>query len=358
MAQVQKIQSLQVLRGVAAIFVALYHVYIILDEHTGVKIFEPLTRFGFLGVNLFFVISGLVIFTVHRADFGEVSRIPNYLYKRFSRVYPIYWIYLTVFLVAAYAGLGYPDFSWAPINIFSSYALFSFNDPVTFPLKVAWTLFYEIRFYLIFIVFFFSRTLGYVVCSIWAALLVAAYFLKLDAPLDMLEPWNVYFLFGIVGALMVERLSPTWGIGLFAAGLAMLVYYGTAYYIPVIAVLAREYSYLHFLLAPAFTLVLTGLILAERRYSLKMPKLAMFVGDASYSIYLVHSAVISLLSIIAAKFGLMALLGQEILFVVLFLASVTAGSVAYLLVEVPLMKLMRGRSATRTYPMPAPSTGS
>lgn len=338
-----KIQSLQVLRGLAAIAVAFYHVYIILHEQTDRLIFPGLAGHGFLGVNLFFVISGFVIFTVHQKEFGDTSKIPSYLYKRFSRVYPIYWLYLTLFLIAAYLGLGFPDFSWDPVNLFSSYALFSFNDPVTFPLKVAWTLFYEIRFYLVFLAFFVSFRLGMAICAAWAVALVAAFLWKLQAPFDLLEPWNLYFLFGIAAALLVKRLPARIGPPILAVGLLVLVVYLIVFDIPEIAVLARQYPYLHFVLAPMFASILMGFILTERAYAIRFPKPLMFLGDASYSIYLVHSAVISVLSIVSKKFGIMSRIGEAPLFLIIFVVAVTVGAIAYVIVEVPLMKALRGK---------------
>jgi exopolysaccharide production protein ExoZ len=91
--------SLQAGRGIAACFVALMHAAGYIDSdmrywrHTG---FAQAFQGGALGVEYFFVLSGAVILLAHRRDIGRPETIASYLWKRFRRVYPIYWIILTV----------------------------------------------------------------------------------------------------------------------------------------------------------------------------------------------------------------------------------------------------------------------
>ncbi len=59
-----------------------------------------LFAFGHAGVDFFFVLSGFIILHVHAGDIGRPVRLGHYLQRRFTRVYPFYWV---VFLLALLA---------------------------------------------------------------------------------------------------------------------------------------------------------------------------------------------------------------------------------------------------------------
>ncbi|NBQ54213.1 MAG: acyltransferase, partial [Proteobacteria bacterium] len=48
------------------------------------------------GVDFFFVLSGFIILHAHMDDIGRPARLGRYLWRRAVRVYPIYWICLTL----------------------------------------------------------------------------------------------------------------------------------------------------------------------------------------------------------------------------------------------------------------------
>ena len=119
------IQSVQVMRGLAAISVVAFHTSLIMaqPEYGGLRSFEWITSCGWFGVNFFFVLSGFIIFFAHAKDIGRPGRLTAYLWRRFSRVYPAYWVFLTLFIFAALAGVGKINFvvSWG--DLLSSYTL-------------------------------------------------------------------------------------------------------------------------------------------------------------------------------------------------------------------------------------------
>ncbi|QPM92547.1 acyltransferase family protein [Pseudooceanicola algae] len=339
----KSIATLQVMRGIAAVAVVFYHVYIILmePEYGAEVLFRPVARYGFLGVSFFFVLSGFIIFMAHRRDLGRPGSIPVYLYKRAARVYPAYWIYLTLFLVAAAMGIGYPDFSWAPLNLASSYILFPLVEDMTLPLKVAWTLVYEIRFYLIFVLLlvFGARMLWAFVG--WGVAILVCFLAGIDVP-DVMSVWNLYFLAGMLGYLVLDRIPERAGGLIFGLGVALFVLYGAlSTDVGRIADLAHRAEGLHFLLAPTFLALILGGILLERRHEIRFPSILMLLGDASYSIYLVHSAVISATFLIGGKVGLITLMGLHAFFIFAFVFAVLCGTIAYLVIERPLIHLSR-----------------
>ena len=102
----KRIQELDALRGLAAMAVVLFHFsfryYELFGESgvSGVDSADPggLFRTGYLGVHLFFIVSGFVIFmTVDRTE----SPV-DFVFSRFSRLYPTYWagVLVTTLVVA------------------------------------------------------------------------------------------------------------------------------------------------------------------------------------------------------------------------------------------------------------------
>ncbi len=91
--QQQRIQELDALRGFAVLMVAAFHYYARYDQiykHS----FEHADWFyaGRMGVQLFFIISGFVNFMTVE----QVKGAGDFLYRRFTRLYPTYWICLII----------------------------------------------------------------------------------------------------------------------------------------------------------------------------------------------------------------------------------------------------------------------
>lgn len=86
----RKLESIQVLRGIAASMVVIMHAW-------GVSTLQQQphnpVRLGAAGVDLFFVISGFIMATISA---GKTPR--EFLIDRLWRIYPIWWIACSVWL--------------------------------------------------------------------------------------------------------------------------------------------------------------------------------------------------------------------------------------------------------------------
>jgi len=111
----QKLNSIQALRGLAAVFVLIYHIAqqqmhaigAIIGERKGAAptvdgwlLSGPWTQ-GYAGVDLFFVISGFIMVYVTQ-NFTQqtgrkVAQVGSFFYKRFVRIYPLWWVFGQVF---------------------------------------------------------------------------------------------------------------------------------------------------------------------------------------------------------------------------------------------------------------------
>jgi peptidoglycan/LPS O-acetylase OafA/YrhL len=341
--QKQTMVSLQVLRGLAAAFVAIYHTHLILaqPEYGSHDLFGEVAGKGWLGVNLFFVLSGFIITFAHIRDLGKPSRLKSYVWKRFVRVYPVYWIFLTAYICAAIIGLGHADFEYDAGNLFSSYVLIKFVEPLTLPLKVAWTLFYEVTFYAVFALFIINVRLGICVGVAWIAGIAINTMFIGNHDLGPFHMWNAYFMAGCLCYFAYQHMDPRWGGWLLTAGVAMLGVMGTTAVSNRISDAQQNPGMLLMLIVP-FICIIVGILQLERQNLVFAPRFLKFLGDASYSVYLVHSPVISLIAIINYKLA-PAFIAPTVLFVGTCVISVLAGVIAHLVVEKPLLELLRGR---------------
>ncbi len=156
--------SIQILRGIAALLVAISHLPI---------------RFtvGFFGVDLFFVVSGFVM-TYTTGSGYQTAR--NFLFRRAVRVIPLYWIVTSIGLVSLLHEYRHvPLWDLPQSFIVASYMLFPLatgDDRMDFyPLiSQGWTLEYEMFFYICFAITLWlnprrvTLTLGPVLCAFCA----------------------------------------------------------------------------------------------------------------------------------------------------------------------------------------------
>ncbi|MFC0205067.1 acyltransferase family protein [Novosphingobium soli] len=356
----------QLLRAMAAESVVIFHTKVILarPDYGSVTTISGLGSTGWLGVNLFFVISGFIMMHAHSRDFGMRGRVPHYAWRRFTRVYPLYWILLTAFISAAALGLGRADFKWEAIHLASAYSLLSLTDMPAMPLKVAWTLLFEVKFYIVFAALLFSRRIGWTIIGVWgAAILLRNMFTPLPdwgylAPdWGMLSIWNINFLLGMGSWWLLRRLDDRHALPVFVAGLLMLAV--TLQFVDPDMNITVLRPPVMIALGVCFALVIAGGALCERRFRWRPPAFALMLGDASYSIYLVHSAAISLLAGLHHKF-LLGTAPAEVVVAATFLLASGAGIACHFLLEKPLLNMIRkvgAQRAVRRAPPAVPGVG-
>lgn len=332
------INVLQAGRAIAAISVAAFHLSINMasPRYGGTHVFDEVTRYGKHGVDFFFVLSGFIILLAHARDIGHPGSWTNYLYRRFTRVYPIYWLYtlgfVAVLLVAGGTDATMPDNA---LDWLTSLSLVRFTG-ATPPLGQAWTLFHEVAFYTVFSILILNRTLGLVALGLFAAVSMVFHpdpqNLSRTAAHVYMALYNLYFVFGMLAYLLYKK----GGKGIVEALVGTAVAIG--------AVGAPWHEQLSpLMLAAGLALMLAGLAKLENSGLLSVPRWLTFIGNASYSIYLTHINVEGLLLKIMARLHLDALLGPYLTYVLVLVATVAIGCAAYVLVERPLLAMFSKR---------------
>lgn len=214
--------ELDVLRFLAAFVVVFYHLTYRHGPNSDELLFQSLddyTRYGFLGVNLFFLISGFVIL------WTAIGRSPtDFIITRFSRLYPIFWVAIGV--TVFFKWWFYND-AIDIKNILLNMTMvpgylgqkFEYID------GVYWTLAVEIKFYfLLFLLIIFKQLKRIETWLIvWTIGCVLAPYVSGLSALTI-YPYGPYFIAGAVMFLVWrEKLTPTRLI-IIAVCLAMSLY--------------------------------------------------------------------------------------------------------------------------------------
>ena len=212
-------KSLQIGRGLAALAVVLHHA---IGRAKIDHVVNPLADYyvnGFLGVDFFFVLSGFIIaFTVSKAG----TTVSEFIKHRLIRIFPVFWLifgisYLGVMLVPSLVQHGV---SYSPIELVKAFFLVNqdisdgrSNPPI---IGVAWTLQHEMLFYSMAALFIWSRRAAIVAVTL---LLLGSLSPTLRAAHDfVLSGLHLEFAFGVLAFLVHQRLNKGVAIALVVLG--------------------------------------------------------------------------------------------------------------------------------------------
>ncbi|MES2675337.1 MAG: acyltransferase [Pseudomonadota bacterium] len=342
----KKFDSLQVFRGLAALGVVIRHTAISTDSHIASipAWLDGIFKNGFLGVDFFFVLSGFIIMSSHFNDEKSVAAWKTYGFKRFVRIFPPYWP-IAIALMLSYIFLPSLGQETRHYSVLSSLLLLPDYQPPA--LIVAWTLIHEVLFYLIFCLFFISNRvfLIFLACWVFAIGVTASHFKAVAySPFFtvLLHPINLEFVFGMCTAYLATKTSKHLGIPLIFLGFstfALLLLWPFAYEC-------------RFLFGLSFSALVLGSVLLEHGKALPIPRWMVLIGDASYSIYLIHNPLNSVTGRLIGRFQGFATWGVGMLVGVI--SSIIAGVIYHFIIEKPLIRLFRrGKEALLKRPVKA-----
>jgi peptidoglycan/LPS O-acetylase OafA/YrhL len=144
------------------------------------------------------------------------------------------------------------------------------------------------------------------------------------------SPYNLNFLFGMSAVWLHRRRggAANFTVGIFISTAVLLSTH-----------LPNKFALI--LLAIGFALIVAGATALERCGRLRVPSFLVFVGNASYSIYLVHVSFEGLLLKIALNTHYYELMGAGSTYFTVLTGTILIGSVAYFTVERPLLRALQ-----------------
>ncbi len=302
---------------------------------------------GAAGVDVFFVISGYIIWTVGS---GPEASPGVFLWRRLTRVAPAYWLATGVVIaIAALWPRLMPQVSLSARHIALSLAFVQHTDPkgLVFPvLPPGWSLDYEAVFYGLFTLVLFAPE-RWRLRLILGALTAVMAFGFLDPPAYELgaNPMMLQFAAGVWLARRAQRgLTPTarTGATLAAGGVALLA----AMWLTGL----RSDLFRPLLWGVPAAMIVAGALALEPLAARFAPRALVALGNASYAIYLCHFVTVDLT---ARAIGTQ----PRWVFVPTAVAvSIAAGLLFHRLIERPLIAAARRLPGLFTF-APAESRG-
>lgn len=280
-----RLEELDSLRGIAALIVVVFH-YTMHQTGPG----HPL-QLGSTGVDLFFIISGFVIFM----SLSNVKTAKEFIINRVSRLYPTYWTCVTcTFLLNRACTTGSEQYPRATVLEYAAnmtmfqhfFRVRDLDDPY-------WTMIVEMLFYIGMVILFKKNLLRYI---------VPIGFMLLPVTLMLHALKEYYVVDKLLDGLIIIRYIP-----LFFAGILFYKIKGNEkpvwrlYGIVLCCLIAQVLLFKHInrewimnQMQYALTLVLyftLFVLFVQNRLKFIVTKPTLFIGKVSFSLYLIHQFV-------------------------------------------------------------------
>lgn len=313
------INNLQALRAFAALNVVLFHAIGTASAYGyESKFLSFLNGWGANGVDIFFVISGFIMVLIQ----SHSPKTPYIFIKnRLIRIAPLYLTLTILIVILLYVSSNMrplEKFEWS--HLFTSVLFISHFFDYAYPIiSPGWTLELEVMFYSIFaICILFARANTAILTSLALILLIS---------LQVINTLALEFIYGmLIGKVYLKGYLSSKYVTLFTIGCAGLIF-SLFFNLDINRVIVWG--------IPSTLLVLSCCYLPQIQN-----RILILIGNASYSIYLIHTLIISYFF----KVILLSKLPNDVpdLYVIFSLTlSILAGCSLYYLYEKPLTKFLK-----------------
>lgn len=280
---------LQIFRGFAALMVVIHHAVGSLKYYHNINngFLDVIGKFGKLGVDFFFILSGFIISYSVYYKYKNPDSFINYIKNRIVRIY-IPYLPIGIFMYILYCY--FPGFSNGSreISLLTSMTLIPDGNPA---LSVAWTLTFELCFYLLFSISFYSRELWNYFILFWTILILtfnytsfANFSINTNPIFRVLKStYNIEFILGyLLSLLIIYQIKISTKTIIF--GLFFLVFFIRVNSISI----ENNDFYLNYLFS-GITFFVLYFVINNFNKKINRSTVMMVIGNASYSIYLIHN---------------------------------------------------------------------
>ena len=231
---------------------------------------------------------------------GQKDQCKEFLFKRFSRIYPVYWIVLSAVLIIWPSRFGT---RFEMKDILKSYLLIPQTKlPI---LGVTWFLSFIIFFYFIFaILIYFNKKISYPLISVWIlGVLLKSFGIIHNTNFYVNFIFSNYFIEIIVGCLIsiifIRKPNKKPILTLLIGFIIFLL----IFYKIINGSILKNSTESKLLLSLAVGLIILGCSSYEFSHYLYFPKSILAIGDASYSIFLTHFNILTFTDILNKRLG-------------------------------------------------------
>ncbi|MDN3697723.1 acyltransferase [Vibrio cortegadensis] len=283
----KRIDLLDYLRFFAILIVVLYHYSfngVVNGKVTSVIINPSLTaytQYGYLGVELFFLISGFVIFYSVKNKTAD-----NFIVSRVLRIYPSYWcaIIFTSLITLIAGAEGGVTFTQFLLNFTMTQTLWGYSHVD----GVYWTLLVEMKFYFFIFCFLFFGLKKYLInfTLLWPLLMGGLVLIKIES-VPMMSSYYSFFSAGMLFSLLKERKTlPVLFSLVIAYVLCLYTSIGDSEYLTI----SKGYYHSKYIIGGVVSLffVIFIFLITNKAEKIKLP-LSAILGSLTYPIYLIHA---------------------------------------------------------------------
>jgi peptidoglycan/LPS O-acetylase OafA/YrhL len=352
----KNLEWVQLLRGIAAVLVVLCHARYVFLNLPGFPLADEMLVPGAAGVDLFFTISGFIMCYSTRTLKGGVADAVEFAIKRFARVWPVYAVATVVSALALSGGLDYFVQEIPRQTFWHSLAMIPANPRYvpyfSLTLQVGWTLEFEMYFYAIFAASLLFKRLRWFVLASWVLLTIvlmplAQRGLNMDVAQDL--NYRLGYMAIVTNSFVLE----------FFAGVVIGWIYLTDWVRISNRTLARHVMMLGSGLSvwavysgilgghgpgryglAAMGLVLT-LAVTSKTVAIQVPRLFLWLGSISYSLYLTHIITQGVLTRILVSQGYGPLAHNWTFVVMSTLIALSVATLSYHVLEQGLSNVVR-----------------
>lgn len=292
MEQKKYFDILQIYRGIAALLVVIHHTYASFAHFNNFDIptLAFIAKIGKLGVDFFFILSGFIITYTTFKYRGNRSYFKKYAFNRIIRVY-IPYLPISLAMLALYYFMPSLSASDRSMSLLTSLTLLPHGNPA---LSVAWTLVFEMFFYVVFSINFLSKKGWFYFLVLWVVAIVSANAFGWKQENRILSLifsfYNLEFIIGVLVAYLIKYNFKVKYTCLLLASVSSLVTFLIIKYLNII--IFPFFQNLLFALS-ASLFVFLGVLYWNKKISIR--NLFMLMGNSSYSLYLLHNPIQSIL---------------------------------------------------------------
>jgi peptidoglycan/LPS O-acetylase OafA/YrhL len=340
------------LRAVAVLLVTMLHTRqeLLLEAPSG------LPDFGSYGVDIFFVISGFIMSSIilHSDQKAGPGAAWAFLQRRLIRIFPIYWVF--AILAATRLLLSQRQFDLTYLR--SVFLLPGSHWPYFKELVAfSWTMMFEMYFYYVFAAVLLITVLRAVplVIALLSFVVILGSFVDIRRSYLIVacNPMLLEFLFGAVLALLHRRFGTKRRAGITLLALGVIASFGLRIFSLSTTNGMNEVKRGTHLMPGVLTwgvaaaMIVGGMVFWQPEFKTRLGKIAVVLGNASYSTYLASGFAIEFIDRLLLKIHRRVIplsFGMEAFYEMLIVASVfVVGWACYQFIEWPMLRSLQGR---------------